>query len=100
MQETGTPTNMRMASATYKAASARSLVCGVLRLRQKEKEDPQNQVDREKLDAFDPVRLTVFAYLKQDVNRSDNRQNFRHREFQIHRPPKNIGQKNHHRRDE
>ena len=72
----------------------------MLRLRQKEKEDPENQIDREKLDAFDPVRLAVFADLKQDVDRGHNRQNFRHREFQVHRSPEKIGEKNHHGRDE
>src|SRR5438093_5100466 len=77
-----------------------SLGCGVLRLRQIEKENPENHVDREKLYAFDPVRLAVFADLKQDVDGGHNRQNFRHREFQVHRPPEKIGEKNQYGRDE
>jgi hypothetical protein len=39
-----------------------------LRLRQIEKENPENQIDGKKLDAFDPIRLSVFADLKQDVD--------------------------------
>ncbi len=72
----------------------------MLRLRQEKKHNSENHIHREKLDAFDPVRLTVFADLKQDVDRGHNRQNFRHREFQVHRPPEKIGQKNQHGRDE
>src|SRR5438034_3147599 len=72
----------------------------VLRLRKIEKENPENHIDREKLDAFDPIRLAVAADLKQDVNRGRDRDHFRHREFQIHRSPEKVGEKNQHGRDE
>lgn len=72
----------------------------MLRLRQIEKENPENNIDREKLDPFDPIRLAVLADLKQNVDRGHDRQNFRHREFQVHRPPEKIREKNQHGRDE
>ena len=71
-----------------------------MRLRKIEKENPENQIDRKKLDAFDPVRLAVSADLKQDVNRGHDRDHFRHREFQVHRSPEKVGEKNQHGRDE
>ena len=75
-------------------------MCDVLRLRQIEKKNPENHVDRKKLDAFDPVGLAVSADLKQDVNRGHDRDHFRHREFQVHWSPEKIGEKNQHGRDE
>src|SRR6266496_5958237 len=71
----------------------------VLRLRKIEKENPENHIEREKLNAFDPVRLAVSADLKQDVNRDYDRDHFRHREFQVHRSPEKVGEKNQHRCD-
>jgi hypothetical protein len=41
---------------------------GMLRFRQIEKEDPEYHVDREKLNAFNPIRLTISADLEQDIN--------------------------------
>jgi len=38
------------------------------RFRQEEKQDAENQVNREKLHALDPVRFAVTADLKEDVN--------------------------------
>jgi hypothetical protein len=72
----------------------------VLRLRQIEKEDPENHIDRKKLDAFDPVGLAVSTDLKQDVNRGHDRDHFRHCEFEVHRSPEKVGEKNQHGRDE
>jgi hypothetical protein len=72
----------------------------VLRLRQIKEENPQNHIDREKLDPFDPVRLAVSADLKQDVNRGHDGDYFRHREFEVHRSAEKIGEKNQQGRDE
>ena len=70
-----------------------------MRLRQIEKENPENHIDRKKLDAFDPVGLAVSADLKQDVNRGHDRDHFRHREFQVHWSPEKVGEKNQYGRD-
>jgi hypothetical protein len=72
----------------------------VLRLRKIEKENPENYIDREKLDAFDPVRLAVSADLKQYVDRGHDRDHFRHCEFQVHWSPEKVREKNQHGRDE
>ena len=50
------------------ARIAQSSPGDLLRLRQIEKENPENHIDGKKLDAFDPIRFSVFADLKQDVD--------------------------------
>src|SRR4029077_12111707 len=59
--------------------------------RQIKKQNAEDDVNGEKLDAFDPVGFAVAADLKQDVNRSDYGEDFRPREFEVHRLAKQIG---------
>lgn len=47
------------------------------------KQNAEDNVNGEKLDAFDPVGLAVAADLKQDVNRSDYGEYFRPRKLEI-----------------
>jgi hypothetical protein len=42
--------------------------------RQIKKQNAEDNVNGEKLDAFDPVGFAVAADLKQDINRSDHRE--------------------------
>ena len=59
--------------------------------RQIKKQNAEDDVNGEKLDAFDPVRFAVAADLKQDVNRSDYGEDFRPRKLEVHRLAKQIG---------
>ena len=59
--------------------------------RQIKKQNAEDDVNGEKLDAFDPVRFAVAADLKQDVNRSDYGEDFRPRKLEVHRLTKQIG---------
>ena len=67
--------------------------------RQIKKQNAENDVNGEKLNAFDPVGFAVAADLKQDVNRSDHRKDFWPRKLEVHRPTKQIGNEYKHRRD-
>src|SRR5205807_8010502 len=59
--------------------------------RQIKKQKAEDDVNGEKLDAFDPVGFAVAADLKQDVNRSDDGEDFRPRQREVHRLTKQIG---------
>jgi hypothetical protein len=59
--------------------------------RQVKKQYAEDDVNGEKLDAFDPVRFPVAADLKQDVNRSDDGEDFRPRKLEVHRLAKQVG---------
>ncbi len=59
--------------------------------RQIKKQNAEDDVNGEKLDAFDPVRFAVAADLKQDVNRSDYGEDFRPRKLKVHRLAEQIG---------
>ncbi len=69
------------------------------RFGQIEKQDAQDQVDREKLHALNPVRFPVSADLKDDVNRRNHGEDFGQRKFEIHGPSETIGKENEQRRD-
>src|SRR5437879_4463016 len=69
------------------------------RFRQKKKQNAENDVNGEKLNAFDPVGFAVAADLKQDVNRSDYGEDFRPRKLEVHRLTKQIGDEYQQRRD-
>src|SRR5205809_4563997 len=59
--------------------------------RQIKKQNAENHVNGEKLDAFDPVGFAIAADLKQDVNRSDHGEDFWSRKLEVHRLTKQIG---------
>src|SRR6266487_156725 len=59
--------------------------------RQIKKQNAEDHVNGEKLDAFDPVGFAVAADLKQDVNRSDHGEDFWPRKLEVHRLTKQIG---------
>ena len=67
--------------------------------RQTKKQNAENDVNGEKLNAFDPVGFAVAADLKQDVNRSDYGEDFRPRKLEVHRLTKQIGDEYQQRRD-
>src|SRR5436190_20123557 len=67
--------------------------------RQIKKQNAEDNVDGEKLDAFDPVGFAVAADLKQDVNRSDHGEDFRSRKLEIHRLTTQIGHEQQQRSD-
>ena len=71
-----------------------------MRCRQIEKQNRQNEIEREKLHSFDPVRFAVTADLKENVNGHDDGDDFRHCKFQIHRATKGVGEENQNRSDE
>jgi hypothetical protein len=47
-------------------------MCGVVRLREVEEQNSEYQVDREKLDAFDPICFSVAADLEEDLRHRGN----------------------------
>jgi len=69
------------------------------RFGQIEKQDSQDQVNREKLDALDPVRFPISADLKNDINRRNHGEDFGQRKFEIHRPSETVGKENEQGRD-
>src|SRR5947209_11232292 len=68
-------------------------LCAEMRLGQIIKENAENQINREKLDAFDPVGFAIAADLKQNVDGCDQGEDFGQGKFQIHRTSKSIGKK-------
>src|SRR3954470_20509884 len=64
-----------------------------MRLGQIIKENAEDEIDREKLDAFDPVGFAVAADLKENVNGRHQGEDFGQGKFQIHRTPEQVGKK-------
>ena len=67
--------------------------------RQIKKQNAEDNVNGEKLDAFDPVGFAVAGDLKQDVNRSDYGEDFRPRKLEVHRLTKQVRDEYQQRRD-
>ena len=64
------------------------------RFGQIKKQDAQDQVDREKLHALNPVRFPVSADLKNDINRCNHGEDLGQRKFEIHWASETIGKEN------
>src|SRR2546421_203288 len=79
------------AESHYWASVAHAAEFKHQKLRQEKKQNAEDDINGEKLDAFDPVGFAVAADLKQDVNRSDYGEDFRPRKLEVHRVAKQIG---------
>jgi hypothetical protein len=68
-------------------------------LRQVEKQDPENQIDGQKLHALKPIRFPVAVDLKNQMHGDNHRHDLRQCELQIHRLAEKIREKDEHRSD-
>ena len=68
-------------------------------LGQVEKQDPENQIDGQKLHALKPIRLAVAVDLKKQMHGDNHRHDLRQSELKIHRPAEKIREKDEHRGD-
>src|SRR5208283_4485585 len=68
-------------------------------LRQVEKQDPENQIDGQKLYALKPIRFAVAVDLKKQMHGDNHRHDLRQSELKIHRLAEKIREKDEHRSD-
>lgn len=71
---------------------------GRVNVGQEKEQDAQNDVNRQKLRAFEPVRFAVARDLCGDANGHNKSRDFGDRKFQVHRAPERIGSEQQNRR--